>query len=85
VGRRVSALTGSARALSLAGGLGMIETIMVAAAKQPGPGAYHETPTFAQELAQQRYLSRVRRGAEVPGGDEGGSGSPRSSPRRPAK
>ena len=32
----------------------------------PGPGAYHPTPTFAEELETQRYLRSVVRGATSP-------------------
>ena len=33
---------------------------------KPGPGAYHPTPTFAEELETQRYLRSVARGATSP-------------------
>ena len=36
-----------------AGGLSLIEAIQVEARTKPGPGTYHPTPTFAEELETQ--------------------------------
>jgi len=44
------------------GGLSLIETIQAHAKQLPGPGAYHQTPTFQQELEQQRYLRKAAKG-----------------------
>ena len=45
----------------------MIEAIQAEAKLKPGPGAYHRTLTFAQELERDRYLRKVVKG-EAPVG-----------------
>ena len=40
--------------------------LCIATQTKPGPGAYHPTPTFAEELETQRYLRSVARGATSP-------------------
>lgn len=63
------------------GGMSMIEAIQEQAKHLPGPGAYHPSLTFAQELEQQRYLRKV-----VKSGDndtlKSTKGSPARSPRK---
>ena len=44
------------------GGLSLIEQVQRDARTRPGPGAYHVTPTFQQELAQQKFMRSVMRG-----------------------
>jgi len=50
----------------------LIASIQVEARTKPGPGAYHPTPTFAEELAMQRYLR-----ARVKGSPRSARASPR--------
>ena len=47
-----------------AGGLTMFEAIQVEARAKPGPGTYHPTPTFTEELDKRRYLRAAVKGLE---------------------
>ena len=47
---------------SKAGGLSLIETIQAESRTKPGPGTYHPTPTFAEELAKRRYMKTYLNG-----------------------
>ena len=74
------------------GGLSLIETIQAHAKQLPGPGAYNQTLTFAQELEQQKYLRKAaksqievpaeRTPASTPRGRRSKSSTPRQTPTR---
>lgn len=45
-----------------ASGASLIETIIMDAQTKPGPGTYHQTPTFEEELKMRRYQRAVIKG-----------------------
>ena len=45
-----------------ASGASLIETIIMESQTKPGPGTYHQTPTFEQELKMRRFQKAVIKG-----------------------